>query len=383
VENEAAARFTQGEDSAMTDVAVPLAEEAPLPAAEVETSFPELVWAHFRWEQELHAGRTPHPVTEARYRAALASFERKHGKILGAYWSTTRASAVAVTVKHAPRPLRWLGKDPQLHFHRATDWVTKESPPIADVMQRCETLAIRVSEVLRGTGEFVAMQWLLAVASHLLGFIDRADGVPSTAEARHLAREQLHELAKVEEYYDRAGGNAGRLVYFWGMMIGVATLTVLAPIVAGVFLLFDLYDAHTHELQTFFACYAAGALGALVSVMSRMNAGADKFSLDYEVGRNSLRRLGSFRPFLGAVFGVALYFTLSSGILQTETPPDESQAFFYYGTLAFVAGFSERWTKVILGGAERTIPIGSQADDADGEAQRARERERERRKTVA
>jgi hypothetical protein len=382
VENEAAARFTQGEDSAMTDVAVPLAEEAPLPAAEVEISFPELVWAHFRWEQELHAGRTPHPLTEARYRAALASFERRHGELLGAYWSTTRASAVAVTVKRAPKPLCWLGKDPQLHFHRATDWVTKESPQIADVMHRCETLAIRVSEVLRGTGEFVAMQWLLAIASHLLGFIDRADGVPSTAEARQLAREQLQELAKVEEYYDRAGGNAGRLVYFWGMMTGVVTLTVLAPIVAAVFLLFDLYDSHTHELQTFFACYAAGALGALVSVMSRMNAGSDKFSLDYEVGRNSLRRLGSFRPFLGAVFGVALYFTLSSGILQTEIPPDRSKAFFYYGTLAFVAGFSERWTKVILGGAERTIPVGG-GDDAEDEAARARERERERRKTVA
>jgi hypothetical protein len=120
-----------------------------------------------------------------------------------------------------------------------------------------------------------------------------------------------------------------------------------------------------------------------VSVMSRMNAGADKFSLDYEVGRNSLRRLGSFRPFLGAVFGVALYFTLSSGILQTEIPPDRSKAFFYYGTLAFVAGFSERWTKVILGGAERTIPVGGKGDDEDDEADRARARERERRKTVA
>jgi hypothetical protein len=369
----------------MSDVAVPLAEKAPLPAADVEVSFPELVWAHFRWEQELHSDARVHPETEARYRAALQSFERQHGEILEAYWSTTNASAVAVTVRRAPRPLRWMGKDPQLRFFAATDWVTKEAPLIAEMLQRCQTLAIRVSEVLRGTGERVAMQWVLSVAAHLLGFIDRSEGAPTTAEARHVARDQQHELAKIEEYYDRAGANAGRLVYFAGMMVGVATLAVLAPIVAGLFLLFDLYDAHAGEVETFFACYAAGALGALVSVMSRMNAGAEKFNLDYEVGRNSLRRLGSFRPFLGAVFGVALYFTLSSGILQTQISPEDTKAFYYYGTLAFVAGFSERWTRVILGGVERSIPISSRAEDTDEDAVREqqRERERDRRKTVA
>lgn len=364
----------------MTDVAVPqqFAEEAPLPATDVAASFPEVVWAHFRWEQELHAGRPVHPVTEARYRALLGSFERRHGEILEAYWSTTCASAVAVTVKRAPRPLCWLGKDPQLRLFRATEWVTKEAPPVAEAIHRCETLAIRVSEVLRGTGERVAMQWILSVASHLLGYMDRTEGRPESGEARAVARDQLGELAKIEGYYDRAGSNAGRLVYFAGMMIGVLALAVLAPIVAAIFLLFDLYDGHTHEIQTFFACYAAGAVGALVSVMSRMNAGEDKFAIDYEVGRNAIRRLGSFRPFLGAVFGVALYFTLSSGILQTEVPPDSSEAFFYYGTLAFVAGFSERMTKVILGGAERTIHAGS-----DGKEEGDARRERERRKTVA
>jgi hypothetical protein len=360
----------------MTDVAVPLAEEAPRPVAEVGASFPELVWAHFQWQQALHAGRALHPTLEARYRAALASFEHKHGKILDAYWSTTCASAVAVTVKRGPRPLCWLGRHPQLRFHRATDWVTKEAPVVADVLQRCETLAIRVSEVLRGTGERVAMQWILAVASHLLGLMDRADGRPESGEARSVAQAQIAELAKIEGYYDRAGSNAGRLVYFWGMLIGVVALAVLAPVVAAVFLLLGLYDDYEGELQRFFACYAAGAIGAIVSVLSRMNAGEDKFSIDYEVGRNSIRRIGGCRPFLGAVFGVVLYFALSSGILQTEIPSDGSEAFFYFGTLAFVAGFSERWTKVILGGAERMIP-GAEGDDEEPP------RRRERRKTVA
>jgi hypothetical protein len=358
----------------MTDVAVPLAQEVPLPAAGFEPSFPELVWVHYLWEQQLHSGRPVHPAVEARYRAALASFERKHGAILEAYWSTTGASAVAVTVRKAPRPWRWLGRDPQLRFHRATDWVTKESPPIAKVLQRCETLAIRVSEVLRGTGERVAMQWILSVASHLLGYVDRQEGRPETGEARAFAQSQIGELVKVERYYERAGSNAGRLVYFWGMMVGVLAIALLAPLVAAIFLLFDLYDSHTRELQTFFACYSAGAVGAIVSVMQRMNRGEDQFAIDYEVGRPAIRRIGSFRPFLGAVFGVVLYFALSSGIFETSVPPDDAQAFFYYGILAFVAGFSERFTKVILGGAESILG----GDDGDEPP-----RHQERRKTVA
>ena len=83
-------------------------------------------------------------------------------------------------------------------------------------------------------------------------------------------------------------------------------------------------------------------------------ASEDKFELDYEVGRPTVRKLGAFRPFVGAIFGVAIYFLIKSGLPQVELPSDE-EAFFYYGTVAFLAGFFERRTKVILGGAEKTL----------------------------
>jgi hypothetical protein len=351
----------------MADVAVSLAEEAPLAAVDSEPSFPELVWAHFQWEQALHSGRPVHPTLETRYRAALESFERKHGTILEAYWSTTRASGVAVTVKRAPRPFCWLGRDPQLRFHRATEWVMKEAPSVADLMQRCDTLAIRTSEVLRGTAERIAMQRIFCVASHLLGFLDRSEAKPDAAEVRHVVESQTRELRQVRDYYFRAGANAGRLVYFWGMMMGVAALTALAPL---IWLTMEAFDVGVDQLKTFFACYAAGAIGALVSVMSRMSK-ADTFKLDFEVGRPALRRIGSFRPFLGAAFGVVTYFVLESGLL--ETTREGRERFFYFGTLAFVAGFSERFTKVLLGAVEAGA----------GTPGGTPERERERRKTVA
>jgi hypothetical protein len=347
----------------MTDVAVTLAERESAAARAAErTTFPELAWAHFKWERTIHTDEHVHPEVEARYRRALAAFERDHGTVYDAYWSTTNASGVAITIKRAARPLCWIGKDPTLRFHRATDWVTKGAPEITDVMQRCDTLAIRASEVLRGTTERIALQRILAVASHLLGFIDRSDGKPEPAEVRRVAESQTRELGQVKEYYFRAGHNAARIVYFWGMMVGAAALTVLAPL---IWLVMHAFNVPTDQLRTFFACYAAGGIGALVSVMSRMNKG-NSFTLDFEVGRPALRRLGSFRPFLGAVFGVVTYFVLESGLL--ETTKTGQQKFFYYGTLAFVAGFSERWTKVLLGAVERTGLGGTKDDEKERRA---------------
>ena len=341
----------------MSDVAVTLEQDevAATPSA-IGDTFPELVWAHWKWERALHRHDSVPPGVEKRYRETLKAFEDKHGEILDSYWSTRKASAVAVTIKRSPRPLCWLGKDPELRFHQATDWVTKESPPIADAIQRCDAVAIRVSEILRGTSERVAMQWIQSIASRLLGYLDERDAPDDRARA--VAEAQRRELTQVERYYERAGNNAARLVYFWGMMTGVLVLVLLAPAMLAL-LFFDNIDEV--ELRPLFACYAAGALGALVSVMSRMTKGS-AFRLDFDVGRPALRRLGSFRPFLGAVFGVVTYFVLEAGIIPLQLP-NEREKFFYYGALAFVAGFSERWTRVLLGAVGRQIPGDSGDED--------------------
>jgi hypothetical protein len=333
----------------MTDVAVPLAEEvSPHAVSAREASFPELVWAHFLWERDLHSGVPVQPQIEQRYRDALANFERDHGEIVDSYWSTVSASAVALTVNRPRSLLRWIGVEPRIEFHRETDWVTKHAPQTAETLQRCELLAIRASEILRGTPERIAMRRLHAVASHLLGFVDRFDGRPAPEPERIFTTAQEQELRRIDSYYRRAAANAGRLVYFSGMMYGALAVAVLGVLMAVV--LGGLGATET-TLKTFFACYAAGSVGAIVSVMSRMSSN-EKFTIEYDVGRTPLRWLGSFRPVLGAVFGVAAYYLLQSDILRTD-PPDGNARFFYYGILAFVAGFSERTAKVIREAAER------------------------------
>ena len=93
------------------------------------------------------------------------------------------------------------------------------------------------------------------------------------------------------------------------------------------------------------------ALGAVVSVLSRM-ASPNKFDIDPEVGRRALIFLGIFRPFVGAVFGLALYFLLQSSLLQVSS--DRNQ-FATYVFAAFLGGFSERFVKVMLHGAEDSL----------------------------
>ena len=64
--------------------------------------------------------------------------------------------------------------------------------------------------------------------------------------------------------------------------------------------------------------FIGGALGALVSVMERLTAG--KLTLNHEYGKATLRILGGMRPFVGALFGMALYVLIEGALIPMEVP---------------------------------------------------------------
>ena len=204
-------------------------------AASEAVSFPELVWAHYLYSGELHESGVLHaPQRGPTTGPSSDRFAAEHGPIVNAYWCTSDASAVAVTEKKGERVLGFLWrKAPDIRFHSATDWATRNSPEVGHAMHTTETLAIRVNEVLCKTPERIATQWLLSVAGYLLSIVD-TDARLNKHEATRAARRARSELSRVETYYDRAGEKTGRLIYFWGMMIGVVTLGVLG--VAGALL---------------------------------------------------------------------------------------------------------------------------------------------------
>jgi hypothetical protein len=392
--------------------------------------FNELVLAHFRWfalhgrygefgglpAQLAPAGwRSDQPPTdadrteaEADYRDKLQRFIASEGDIVAAYWSTTVPSGIVMTMR--PRRARDLLLGPTISLHRATTWLTASDPQVAELLHHCDSLGNKAAQILTHTPKRVAMTWIFSTESYLLGVVEGrswgpipdgsainghrepktvnalvaptnenaetpvAEGAvqagPATLPADEVTDNDLvlrgrSEIIEIEKYYDRAAANAARFLYFWGMLAGALVATAAGVLVA---LLvgggFDVIDLGSTSTRFFFACYAAGALGAIVSVLTRMRS--DHFALDYEVGRMPAFWLGTFRPFLGAVFGLFIYFALQSELLQLQKP-DEGKAFFFFTLFAFVAGFSERLTHVILGGAERTVAgTLEQADKAVG-----------------
>jgi hypothetical protein len=289
-----------------------------------------------------------HGEAERDFQHLLAGFERRHGEIQNAYWCTREASAVAITAK---RPYGWAGTllrlPPVVRFHAATHWVTRDLPEVAGLLYRCEAMSVKFTELLRHGNQQIAMEWLLAIAGHLLGFADQSER-PSKAETKELVTDVEKELRELERFYRRAGEASGRIVYFWGMMIGVAALTGIAA--AGIALLElngDL-DFDSANQQNLFASYAMGAVGAVVSALSRMASGRRaQFSLDFEVGRAPIRRVASFRPLIGAVFALVLYFALLGDLIQLGSE-DGEEPLEYYAVLSFFAGFSERWVRGVL-----------------------------------
>ena len=312
-------------------------------------SFPELVWAHFLWQREVHEHGILHGEAEEDFQRLLRSFERGNGQIQHAYWCTREASAVAITAQRPYGRLgEWLRLHPVVRFHAVTSWVTRDQPDIAGLLHRCEAMSVKFTELLRHGTQQIAMEWLLAIAGHLLG------SRTSRRRRRRMSRRRSPsprnvELAQLEAYYRRAGEESGRIVYFWGMMIGIAALGIIGAVGAGLLWQIGSLDWHAPATQNLFASYTMGAVGAVVSVLSRMASGKrDRFYIDFEVGRPPIRRVASFRPFIGAVFALVLYFALLGNLVQLGTEQDNSEPLEYYAVLSFFAGFSERWVRGVL-----------------------------------
>ena len=108
--------------------------------------------------------------------------------------------------------------------------------------------------------------------------------------------------------------------------------------------------------------------------MFRM-ANEDKFAIDYEVGRPTVRKLGAFRPFIGAIFGVAMCL-ISSGLASGA--PGRRHGLLLLRHRRVLAGFAERRTKVILGSAEGDLEKSDEPVITDGRRSPTTRRDRAR-----
>jgi hypothetical protein len=364
-------------------------------------SFSDVARAHHRWD--VAARGTAREQARDDFTHTLADFERHFDvEVVEAYWCRKEASAVALAAARAQPvgPLRLtvrrvLRRDeaPDLRIYRVTDWVTGEVRKLADLMHECDVLAIKATWGLEGFQRAVVMQWLLSVEMHILGFVEsewkrplpvespmtNSEGDPSAQQSqpeRARRREEtqtrqrvqrdaaarlnslylhtLRELGKIEDYYQQAGEKQARLRYVAGMLgFGVPAVAVIAVLAGVILSVFGLLELESPGVRRFYATMAAGAIGAIISVLLRMTGRGRGFTIDHEIGSVGVMRLGAFRPIIGAVFGVLFSFLVQTSLVPVD---DKELTLEFFVAVAFLAGFSERWTQVVLGSAMRTIP---------------------------
>ena len=331
--------LTQPLAAAPSEVAVQPAVQAAAQSAGTRcTTFSELVYVHFDWWKALRKG-TLTPAAAEKYAAARASFEERHGEIVSAYWCSHVESAVALTQKK--RRVPWAS--PISTFHRESDWATQAAPEIAAELHHCDELAVKAKTVLTGVRQVICLQLVMACAAHLLSLVDSRVTHEEEKNAEALAREQK-ALAFAEEYYCDAANGQAQVSYF----VGMAAVAAVIGVGAAVWLAID-WSAPI-------AALVAGALGAVVSVIQRINQG--KFTLDYDTGRLYAIFLGGLRPLIGGAFAVVLTFAFTGGLLSLPSSVDDAHRRLALMVVAFVAGFSERWAQDTLAAA---MPSGNKS----------------------
>jgi hypothetical protein len=299
-------------------------------------TFPELVREHLRWLQALDGDDADAQTrAKARLDAALARFEVEHGQIVDAYWCSYKASAVALTERRrSPVALRG---SRSLRFHRATDWATQSNNTVSEQLHRCDDIAIRAGSVLTGVRERICVELVMTSAKHLLSLVDPKAAHEREATELAVAAEKK-QLDRAERYYEDAANGQAQMVYFLGMAFFAAALGALSLI--GSFSSF--------KQEEFWGALFAGAVGAVVSVIQRINSG--RFDTEYDVGRKYPFFLGGLRPLMGGVFGLGVYLAATSGLLNV-LPENSDNRLPGLLVFAFVAGFSERWAKDTLAAA--------------------------------
>jgi len=320
----------------VTELIEPMSDVSPVRQVEAQFSgngahpptFTEVVYAHHDWWKARRAG-APDAAAEAAYDSVLAAFESSHGQIVRAYWCSEVESAVALTERRRLRGLR----TPAFGFHRESDWATKTDPEVAAELHRCDELAVRANAVLTGVRQRICLELVVACAAHLLSLVDSPAGDAKTAKA--VAHERA-EMAKVKDYYCEAANGQAQLVYFGG----IATVMVALAAVCTVWL--------SIAWEASIAALVAGAIGAVVSVVQRINSGS--FELDYDVGGPYIFFLGGLRPLIGGAFAVAISFAFDGGLLHLPVAASDSTnarrlALMVVG---FLAGFSERFAQDTL-----------------------------------
>jgi hypothetical protein len=310
--------------------------DAPVAKQRARVSFSDLV--------EAWALRDSSTEAERRYNEQRSGFESTHGEITDGYLCETGPMAIVLT---SQPPSRWekllLFRKERIQIYTDTERLVRAHPEVAHLLHRAEVQYVSVRQALRGLSQRLLVNWLFVWTRDVMISAAPTEGKPAIPFEPHEIRALDRELDLMAGSYEQAASREAQIVYLGGMLMGVLALCALAVPVG---LLLNGTDVPV-DLTVFFGCVIAGALGALISVVTRMSA--DKFHVRHEVGRGYVQRVAAFRPFIGSVFGLLVYFALAGDVISgINVPAGDEKRFAFFLVFAFAAGFSERMVKEVL-----------------------------------
>ena len=337
-----------------TNVAHGAADAPAIVKPRARASFSDLVEAWARRDESTEA--------ERHYSEQRGAFESVRGEIVDGYLCESGPMAIVLTAQPPSRLEKLLlFRKERIQISTDTERLVRAHPEVAHLLHRAEVQYVSVRQALRGLSQRLLVNWLFVWTRDVMISAAPTEGVPPVPFDADEIRALDRELDLMAGSYEQAASREAQIVYLGGMLMGVLALCALAVPVG---LLLNGADVPV-DLTIFFGCVIAGALGAVISVVTRMSA--DKFQVRHEVGRGYVQRVAAFRPFIGSVFGVLVYLALAGDVITgINVPPveDEEKRFAFFLVFAFAAGFSERMVKEVLrstGGEDEKKPLGAAA----------------------
>ena len=273
------------------------------------------------------------------------NFQNHNGTIVEEYFSR-HVHAGALLVKERDHGLL---KRYNYKIHLAYD--SSYADPTFNERLRTIRREERQSEILlTGRTRHILVQTAFTLIVYLLNTIDCPSEFRQQKDYKDRCAAAVQSVARdlrqIEQFTRTAAQRSALWYYLWGLPAGAVFGVAL------VIAVFESDTVYTLANPRLVAAYlASGAVGAIISVMVRVNRGTT-LEVDFNRGRAVTILAGGFRPVIGAVFGGVLYVLVVGGILPLQVtqvsnlavPPDLRAAFFFLG-LSFLAGFSERWAQ--------------------------------------
>jgi hypothetical protein len=296
-------------------------------------------------------GRDPQPggpaiadsdraLCRRRFPGLMAAFERAHGRLRRSYFARHAFAAAAVTDRDELQ-LVW-GREESLR-----------SPHYVRLLFRCEQLSYAAWHRLHEYDRRQCLNMISSVAVEVMRRLDspatEAGGLPGNGKGpARSSKDESNEVAFLENELDeaedfmlRSATRRAQIHYTKGMLWGTLAVALLTG-AAG--LLLWVFEVPSPTPSHLLLVMAAGAVGALVSVLVRMTLGQSSMNLptlDHDMKRTDLRLIGAMRPLIGAVFGLVTYALIRSALVPLD-PPSGGVDLYLYVSVAFLAGFSER-----------------------------------------